>query len=148
MCKAWVIGDLLIVNRRSRSFFCDRDRYRRLPFVKRLQDDRGLEIQWSRSKNAIAFFFERFFQQLTYCRSNIPNMPELKEWTFRKKTFCCIKQAFLQMIMNKLAFETCEKWLRSRLAIFFKWRSRSRLRSQILRSGSFLGNVNVSISLV
>ena len=35
-------------------------------------------------------------------------MPELTEWKFRKKKLL-VKQAFLQMIMNKLAYETYEK---------------------------------------
>ena len=35
-------------------------------------------------------------------------MPEFKELKFRKKAFGCIKQTFLQIIINKLAYETYE----------------------------------------
>ena len=92
------ISDRRSFNPRSRSFFCNRDCDRRLPFGQKIAGQ-------SRSLNSMIAIFLAFFKQSTFCRSNIWKLPEIKEWKFRKKAFGCIKQ----MIMNKLAYETCEK---------------------------------------
>ena len=69
--KAWKIGVLIV----------DRDLFYAIEIaiddrhlVKRLQDDRDRDLFC-------------FFQQSTFCRSNISNMPEPKEWKIRKKIF-------------------------------------------------------------
>ena len=54
--------------------------------------------------------FLAFFSNQPFAGQKFQNA-KLKEWKFQKKVFGCIKQTFLKMIINKLAYETYEKYL-------------------------------------
>ena len=53
-------------------------------------------------KNVIAIYLA-FFQQSTFCRSNISQMPELKEWKFRKKSLPM--KVFWDWLKRSMIFE-------------------------------------------
>ena len=111
MTKAWVIGNLLFDN-------CDRDLFFAIEimigdrhFVKRSQNDRDREIQWSPSQkrdlDPFSFFSATNLLQVKYFK----NARASRMKFFFKKAFGCIKQPFFKLLWTSFSMKLMKNTL-------------------------------------
>ena len=87
-------------------FFAIGDRH----LVKRSQNDRDREIQWSRSQKRDLDPFSFFLSNQPYASQIFQKCQSLNNENFEKKRFW-FELKLLPMIMKKLAYETYDKYL-------------------------------------